>query len=232
MQAFEVGHLWLIAGFGQHFETDLDKFLNATTQHSLLAEQVGHSLRFESGRNHTGAGATDSGSVRQAQGLALTLGVLLHGDEAGNTLAIHELTTHQVAWPLGGNHAHGDIGGWLDQVEVNVEAVAEQQSIAVRQVRLDLFLVHLGLGGVRDQHHDDIGPGGGVRIGQHLETGLFGFFGGLGALTQANHNLHARIPQVLGVSMPLGAIAQHRNLTSLDERQIGIGVVKHFNSHK
>ena len=126
VQAFEVGHLRLVASLGEHFETNLNELLNATAQHSLLAEQVGHGLRFESGGDHAGAGATDSGSVRQAQVLALTLGVLLHSDEAGNTLAVHELTTHQVARTLGGNHAHGDIGGRFDQVEVNVEAVAEQ----------------------------------------------------------------------------------------------------------
>ena len=154
------------------------------------------------------------------------------GSGTGDAAAVDVLAAHEVAGALGGDHRDGDVGRGLDQVEVDVETVAEEQRVAVLEVRLDVLGEDLGLARVGREQHDDVGPLGGLGVRHDLEALLLRLLARLGALTQANHNLHARIPQVLGVSMPLGAIAQHRNLTSLDERQIGIGVVKHFNSHE
>ena len=75
-----------------------------------------------------------------------------------------------MAGTLRGDHADGDVGRRLDQIEVDVEAVAEEQRVAVLQVRLDLVLENVGLCSVGGQQHDDVGPLGDLRRGVDLEA--------------------------------------------------------------
>ena len=99
---------------------------------------------------------------RQLQGRAA--GVLLDGDQAGHALAVLELAAHQVARALGGDHGDVDAGRGLDVAEADVEAVAEEQRVAVLQVGLDRLGVQRPLHVVRRQDHDQVGLGG--RLGR------------------------------------------------------------------
>ena len=136
-----------------------------------------------------------------------------------------------MARALRGDHADDDVLGRLDQAEVDVEAVAEQQSVTVVEVRLDVVLVDLLLGGVRGEQHDDVGPCGGVGVVLDLEAGLLGLLRGLGAVAQTDADLDAGVTQVLGVGVALGAVADDGDLAALDEGEVSVGVVKQFNSH-
>ena len=75
-----------------------------------------------------------------------------------------------MAGPLGGDHRDGDVGGRLDQVEVDVEPVTEEQRVAVLQVGLDLVLEDVGLSGVGRKQHDDVGPLGDLGRGVDVQA--------------------------------------------------------------
>ena len=138
VQHLEVRQLGRVAGLHHHVEAGLDEFLGAAAQHGLLTEQVGLGLVLERGLDDAGPGAADALGVGQRERLALALGVLVDGDQARHALAVDELAAHQVAGALRRDHADGDVGRRLDQVEVDVQAVAEEQRIAVFEVRLDV----------------------------------------------------------------------------------------------
>ena len=109
VQHLEVGHLGGVARLDHDLEAGLDQFLGATAQHGLLTEQVGLGLFLERGLDDAGPGAADALGVGQRQRLALTLRVLVDGDQAGHALAVDELAAHQVAGALGRDHADGDV---------------------------------------------------------------------------------------------------------------------------
>ena len=138
VQHLEVRQLGRVARLDHHVEAGLDEFLSAAAQHGLLTEQIGLGLVLERGLDDAGAGAADALGVGQRERLALTLGVLVDRDQAWHTLAVDELATNQMARALRCDHADGDVGRRLDQIEVDVQAVAEEQCIALFQIRLDV----------------------------------------------------------------------------------------------
>src|SRR5699024_3115682 len=148
-----------------------------------------------------------------------------------SALAINELTANHVAWARWRNHANDDVVSWLDQVEVNVQAVAEQQCVACVQVWLDVVGEDFCLGGVWSQEHDDVSPSCSLSGGLDLEACFLCLLCGLGALAQTNDNLNARIAEVLGVCVALGAVANDGNLTALDQGEVSVSIIKQFNSH-
>src|SRR5699024_5695917 len=229
VQNLEVRHLWLVASFGQNLKTGLDQFLGATAQNCLLTEEVSDGLCLKGGWDNACACAADSSRIRQHQVMALTLWVLIVCDQASNTLAVNELTTNQVAWALGRNHADGDVVSWLDQVEVNVKTVTEEQCVALFQVWLNIIGKDLRLGGIWSQDHDDIGPLGCICNRLYFKASFLCLDRGLGAVAQANDYLYARVAQVLRVRVPLGAVTNNSDLAALDDRQISIVVVKSLN---
>ena len=58
-------------------------------------------------------------------------GVLMDGDQAGHAAALQVFAAHRMAGALGRDHQHVEIGARLDQVEMDVEAVGEQQRRAL-----------------------------------------------------------------------------------------------------
>ena len=231
MEALEIRHLRLVASLDQDVEAGHDQVLEATTEHCLLTEQVGDSLGLEGGRDNASACATDCGSVGQRKLTAVALRILLHGDQARHTLAVGEGATHQVARTLRGNHADGDVVCRLDQAEMDVQTMPKEQGVAVLQVRLDVLFEDLGLGGIRGEQHDHVSPCSCLSIRLHIKAGLAGLFCGLGAVAKANNHLDAGLAQVLSVRVTLGAVADDCNLLALDQGQVCVLVVKHFNSH-
>ena len=231
VQHLEVGHLRRVARLDHHVETGLHQFLCATAQHGLLTEQVGFGLVFEGGLDDAGAGAADGLGVGQRQRLAVAVGVLVDGDQRGNTLAVDELTTHQVPRAFRRHHRDGDVARRLDQIEVDVEPVPEEQRIAILQVGFDLVLEDVGLRGVGRQQHDHVGPLGhlGRRVdGQAL---LLDLCPRLRALFQPDPHLDSGVTQAQRVRVPLTAVADHTDLAALNDRQVRIVVVKHLQSH-
>ena len=104
-------------------------------------------------------------SVGKAQFMGVARGVLMHGDEAGDAAALQIFAAHRVAGALRRDHRHVEILARLDQVEVDVEAVGEQQGRALLEIGGKIIRVDLALQLVGRQHHDDVGPFGGLGDG-------------------------------------------------------------------
>ncbi len=59
--------------------------------------------------------------------MGLAGGILCHGDQAGHAMTLLVLAAHQAAGALGRDQHHVQILARLDLLEVDVEAVREQQ---------------------------------------------------------------------------------------------------------
>ncbi len=155
--------------------------------------------------------------------------VLMDGDQARHAAALHVFAAHGVAGALGRDHDHVDIGGRLDQAEVDVEAVSKGERRAGLHVALDVILPDRRLMFIGREDHDEVGPLRGRRVGQHLEAGRFDLLGSRRTFAQGDGDFgHAAVAQVLRMGMALRAIADNRDLLGLDQIEIGIGVVVDF----
>src|SRR6185295_16211429 len=129
------------------------------------------------------------------------------------------------------DHADGDGGRRLDQIEVDVQAVPEEQRIALFQIRLDVVSEDVGLCGIGSQQHDHVGPLGDLGGRVHLEALLGDLLSRLRAFLQAHLHLHAGVAQGKRVRMALAAVADDTDLASLDDRQVRVVVIEHLNCH-
>ena len=230
VQALEIGHLGGIAGFHQRLEAAADEFDEAAAQHHLLTEQISLALLAEIGLDHTRTTATHARCIGQRDVMGIARGVLVHGDQARHTAALDELAPHRMARALGRNHDHVDSRFRLDQVEMHVETMRESDRGAITDVGLDVLLVGIGLQFVRDQHHEHVGPLGGIGDAHHLEPGAFGLLGRGRTRTQRDDDFgDAAVAQVLRMRMALAAIADDGNFAGLDDVEIGIPIIE--NAH-
>ncbi|VUX30406.1 Uncharacterised protein [Bifidobacterium pseudocatenulatum] len=100
--------------------------------------------------------------------------------------------------------------------------MGESQSSTRLQVRLNLFLVHLGLVLVRQQDHDHVGFGNGLADRLDFQALLLGVIHGLGGRTQTNDDVHTGIAQVQRMSVTLGTVTEDGHLLAFEHRQIGV----------
>ena len=112
VEDLEIRHLRRVAALDEGFECRSDQRVDASAQDHLFAEEVGLGFVAEGGFDDAGAGSTDAVGVRQAERLRLTGGVLVDGQERGDTAAIGVLAPDQVAGPFRGDHHHVDFGRW------------------------------------------------------------------------------------------------------------------------
>src|SRR6185312_2107616 len=152
-------------------------------------------------------------------------------DQRGHALAVLELAADQVARALGGDHGDVDAGRGLDVAEPDVEAVREEQRVAVLEVGLDGLGVQRPLHVVGDQDHDQVGLGG--RLGGRDDPQALGL--GLGAaraaLGQADADVDPGVAQRQRVGVALTAVAQDGDGAPLDDRQVGVVVVEDLGGH-
>lgn len=114
---------------------------------------------------------------------------------------------------------------------MDVEAVSEEQRVAVLQVGLDVIGEDRRLRGVGCEHHDHVGPLGDLGGGTDGQALLLGLRAGLRAFLEADTHIDARVAQAQRVRVALASVTDHSDLTALDDRQIGIVVVEHLDCH-
>ena len=154
----------------------------------------------------------------------------MHGDQAGDAAALQIFAAHGVAGALRRDHRHVEILARLDQVEVDVEAVGEQQGRALLEIGGKVIRVDFALQFVGRQHHDDIGPFGGLGHLHDLQPGAFRLGGGGRALAQRHrHVRNAAFLEIQGVGEALAAIADNGDVLAFDQIKVGVPVV--INAH-
>ena len=144
-------------------------------------------------------------------------GILLDPDEHRHAATFGVLATDQVTRTLGRDQGNINTLRRLDVAEANVEAVAEEQSVARHQVRLDRRSVDLALRRVRRQHHDQIGLLAGFVRSQHTKALGFGLRAALAVFRQADAYVDTGIAQRQRVCVALAAESQHGDIAALDQ---------------
>jgi hypothetical protein len=174
VEDFEVGALGLVAGFDEGLESALDEGADAAAEDGLLTEEVGFGFFFERGLEDSGAGAADALEVAQIEGVGVAGGILVDGDEAGDAAAFGEDFADTMAGSLGCGEADVDVPGGDDGLEVDVEAVSEEEQRAGLEVGGDFIGIQFGLGLVGGEDHNHVGPLGCLGGGGDFKASLLG----------------------------------------------------------
>src|SRR5699024_9398708 len=96
------------------------------------------------------------------------------------------------------------------------------------QVGGDILLIHIGLGLVVNQDHDDVGRLGGLGHSHDVEAVGFGHGPGLAALAQAHDDVTAGISEVQRMGVALGTVTDDGNLLAVQLAQVAILLIIHF----
>src|SRR5579862_2334135 len=225
VEALEVGDFGLIARFGEGFKAGFDEGADAAAKDGLLAEEVGLGFFGEGGFENAGASAADAASIRERESFGAAGGVLFDGEKAWGAATFGEDFTDTVAGSFGSDHGDVNGGGRLDGAETDVEAVGEHERFAGLKIGRNGLVVELLLLGVRNEDHDDIGPGRGFGGTLYDQTVFFGLGARGAAVVEADADVAAGIAEIKRVSVALRAVAEDRNLLGLDERQVGVLIV-------
>ena len=157
---------------------------------------------------------------------------MVHGDEGGNAFSFGVLPADDVARSLGRHQDHVHVFRRNDRLVVDGETVAEEQGLALGQVRFDVLFVNGGLLRVRQSEENDIRTADGFVGVDDFETLLFCDLARLAGRVKADDDLRTRILQVESVRVPLRAKAKNSKGFPLEQFQVGIFVSVDFNSHK
>ena len=214
------------AGPDERVEPGLDQLGDAAAEHGLLAEQVGLGLLGERGLEHACPGGADALGVGEAERERVARGVLLDGDQRGHAAALVELAADEVAGALRRDHDDVHVGGRLDEAVADVQAVREEQRVALDERRRDRLRVHLALQGVRDQHHDQVGFLARLGGGEDAQAVALRLLPALRARLEAHPDVHARVAQRQRVRVTLAAVSEDGDVPLLDEREVGVVVVE------
>ena len=127
MDAFKIGHLRRVTRFHERFEPLAHQLDQTTAQHGLLAEQVRLAFLAEGGLDNPGASPANARRVGKGEIVGIAGRILGNRQQARNARAARIFRAHRMAGPLGRNHAHIHVGARVNQVEMNVQAMGEQQ---------------------------------------------------------------------------------------------------------
>ena len=132
-----------------------------------------------------------------------------------------------MARALGGDHAHVHLRAGVDLAEVDREPVGEQQEVAGRDAVADLLsqIWPCFSSGSSTITTSPRLAASATRLDPQAVD--FGLGGRVGALAQADHDLHAGVLQVERVGVALRAVAEHRNGLAVELREVRVLVVDH-----
>ena len=191
MEALKVRELRRVSGLGQRVEPSTHQLCESATQHDLLAEEIRLGLVAEGGGDNASARATDALGIRTGEALCIASCVHVNGHEAGNALALGELTAYEVTGALGSHHGHIDALRGGDLVEVNREAVSKEEHIAWLDTVLDLSGVDIAHDLVRDEDHDQISLRRGLERGENQKPVSSRLGDALRVGAKPDHHVHA-----------------------------------------
>ncbi len=202
VKAFEVGHLGGIARFDQRFESRLNKRRGSAAKDGLFAEEIGFCFFFEGGLDDATASSANALGPGQGDLFRVLAGILVDGDQRGHALAFGELAAHDVAGPLRRHHDDIDVLRGHDGLEMNAEAVREEERFALGQIRRDVLLVGGGLLRVGEPDQDHVGTPHGLGGIIHRKSILLGDLAALAAGIQANDDFAPAVLEIQGMGVP------------------------------
>ena len=215
VQALVVRDFRLIAGLDQRLEAFHDQLGRSAAQHDLLAEQIGLGFLGERRGEHAAARAADAVRVGEGIGLRATGRVLADRHEAGHAAALLVLTTHEIAGTFRRDQHDVEVFARLDLLEVDVEAVREQDRRAFAD-GADHFLVQVLLRHVRRQKRDQRRAVDRVDGLRDLQSVLLRL-GPAGARpADADHDVEAAVFQIECMGAALAAVAENGDASALE----------------
>ena len=188
MKTLEVGHLRRVTGFDQNFEPGRDERTQATTENRLLAEKIGFSFFLEGRLEDAGASATDGVCPGESDVFGF-FAALMERNEAWDASAFDIFAPHDMTRAFGRNHDDIDSFRRNDRLEIDREAVSEQERLSVPKVGQDVFFIHCRLLGVGQRNKDHIRVADRVTSRDDLEAFFLGDRPGFTAGIEANDHI-------------------------------------------
>ncbi len=142
-----------------------------------------------------------------ALGLARFGGILRDREETWHTAALAVLAPHQIPRTLRRDQYHIKILARFDLLEVNIEAVGEQQRRAFLKARAQFGIQRL-LRQIGDQHGDQLRAFDGRGGLRDLQSILLGPAPAV-TLAYPDHDIVAAVAQIERVRAPLTAVAEN-----------------------
>ncbi len=209
----------------------MDQRRRAAAEHGLFAEEVGFRFFLERGLDDPGAGAADTLGPREGNFLRLLARILEDGDQRGHALSLDILAAHDVAGAFRRDHDHVHLRRRHDGLEMDGEPVAEQQRLALGEMRGHVFLVHVGNLEIRHGEEDHVGFLHGLGGVGNRESLLGGHGARRTAGIQADDHVHAAVLEVERVGMSLGTKPDDRASLGGEDFEVGVFVGVNFGGH-
>ncbi len=206
-----IGDFRLVTGLDQGLEARNDQLGRAPAQHRLLAEQVGLGLLGERGLDDTRASAADAGRIGEGDPERVPPGILVHGDQTRYTMPFLVLAPHQPARALRCDQRDVQIVARLDLLEMDGEAMREQQRRTCIDV-VDNGVVQRFLNHVRRQEHHDLGARDGVVRLLDRQAIRAGLVPACAIFSQAHNDVETAVPEIQGMCAPLAAVTEYGDL--------------------
>src|SRR5262249_3083395 len=118
-----------------------------------------------------------------------------------------------------------------NRFEMNAEAVREAKNFSGMEIRLDELVVQLSLGLVGREDVNPVGALGGFVGSDYNHAVRLGLLGALARRVEADDDLVATVAEVLGLGMPLAAVANDRDGFALQGVGPRIPFIKNSNRH-
>ena len=200
----------------------------------LLAEQVGLGLDIEIiDLEDTGPGGAETLGEGHDNVAGLASSVLLDADQSRDTETLDKGFPLGVAGRLGRHHDDIDVLRRDDQFVSDSETVGEVQSRAFLQVLCDMVMVDIGLDLIGKQHQDDIGVLDCIIDGSDVHAAvLLGLLPGRAVLPDTDGDVKAGVPEAQGLCTALRAVAEHGDLLSFQDTEVGIRFVVDLHGHE
>ncbi len=224
VQTLEVRNLWLVSRFNEGLESSFYQLRNSSAQHHLLPKQVRLDLLLE-GRFHDPY-ARQPNAFRHGKRdpLRVATGILLDSEQAWYSRALLIHPAKYGPWGLWRDHYNVDILRRHYLLEMDVEAVAETERFALFHMGSDLLAKSTGLIFIRDKNVDDVRPLCRLRYVADLKTVLHGLLVAL-VLYAPDYNPATRIPQVVGLRLPLIPVSDYRYSSVLERAYVRVLII-------